>query len=246
MKWVTIRNVGNVLEESNLGRGVGLINARSFLSTSSKLFIKSCEKYYNFVEEFPFVYGEKQMNSILLPVFAKNSDATFMEQPISRIKKKNKILNGWLDYWIAYKSTIFLVELKHSWISWDSGKINKVAQGKWQMAIQQIKRISAPEAESLKYPNYNVVKIALMIIPAYQTSRDRSQLTPRRKKKDAELFHRTIINQFEPSPNWSLSWILSKNLQVPIEYDDGRFEIYPQMNIAAYVDNFQYPAKPQA
>ena len=82
-------------------------------------FAKKCCSYVDVVGELPFIYRERQINSLVAPPIMANADAALMEHPITR-KAKGVPSHGWLDYWVLYKSTVFLIELKHAWKTLDS------------------------------------------------------------------------------------------------------------------------------
>lgn len=116
MSWETVRRVGYLLEKDALKDGVGIRKSRDFLQKVTKAFADISINYFDKTNELPFIYRERQINSVLLPAIAKVADAVFMEHPIKR-RIKGESSHGWLDYWVLYGSTVFLIELKHAWCS---------------------------------------------------------------------------------------------------------------------------------
>lgn len=144
LDWSIIRKAGSIAFADSLIDGPGIRNARKFLHDVSRTFAKSCVDYYNVTGELPFIYKERQAHSILFPAIAKVADAAFMEQPVT-CKSKETNGYGWLDYWVSYGTTVFLIELKHSWQAGKSQRITKVAQESWQVALKQLERITSKE-----------------------------------------------------------------------------------------------------
>jgi len=236
MDWTTIPNVGKIAEESNIPRGIGSVNSRKFLFDSSKQFIKLCAKYYDVVKaDFPFIFGEQQLNSVLLPAFSKVSNATLAEQPIFRKEKKNILNSGWLDFWILYKSNIFLVEVKHGWTALESKTIRRETQRKWNDSVKQIQNIPQSEIEKLNFSGRNLIKIAYMVIPFYKSSNDAEKLV--NIKIDRNVLVENLVENISPKPNWTFFWQLNKKYQEPILCADNRSEIYPMVAILALVEN---------
>lgn len=238
MTWQTLRNAGYLMEIDNLKDGPGIRNTRNFLQNLAKTFVSSCIHYYDKTGELPFIYRERQINSIILPSIAKVSDAVFMEQPIKR-QNKQKFSQGWLDYWVLYGTTALLIELKHSWCSVKSNKVRKVTQGAWSTAIKQLDNITEEQAEDLSITS-NTVKIAMMVVPFYKASTKKENLTPIPKEGIMEI-HCNLVNKItsEPKykPNWSCIWSLHEKIQKPVQYDDGRYELYPCVSILVRVNN---------
>ena len=233
MFWETVRNVGHLYKTDTLINGLGIKNARSFLQSMMKDFATTCVNYYDVTDEFPFIFRERQINSVLLPAIAKVSDAVIMEQPIRRGEKQTST-HGWLDYWVLYGSTVFLIELKHAWCSATSGRIRKVTQEAWTEAIKQINSIQSVEELGLS-TKYTMVKIAMTILIFYLGSVNIENLYPFDKEK-IETIHSSTLNGLNPSPNWSCIWLLHERLQNPVKYASS-YELYPCVGIVAQVDN---------
>lgn len=238
MEWKTIQNIGKIAERSLIPRGSGSVQLRKFLSDSSKEFIKLCAKYYDEVQaDFPFIYGERQLNSGLLPAFSKISDATLTEQLVYR-NKKNILNSGRLDYWILYKSNIILVETKHSWAALDSMTIRKETRDKWNDAVKQIPNIPQSELKDLSDPGRNLFKMAYMVVPFYKSSNDLEKLA--NINIDCDSLVENLVEKLNPNPNWIFAWELNRNNYLkPIECDDNRFEIYQVVVILALVENYE-------
>ncbi|HHW41619.1 MAG TPA: hypothetical protein GXX19_10830 [Syntrophomonadaceae bacterium] len=170
-----------------------------------------------------------------MPSIAKVADAALMEQPVTR-NTKGSSSHGWLDYWAMYGNTVFLIEVKHAWCSVTSGVIKKSTQDAYSKALLQLKRISSSEASDLSGGS-SFIKIALAVVPFYQASKNKDKLIPITDKEKIEEVHNNLVAGLTPPPNWSCIWLLHERLQKPVEYDDGRHELYPFVGVIAQVDN---------
>jgi hypothetical protein len=112
----TLRSISTLQIHDTLTDGPAIRNVRQFLTSTAETFCKQSVSFYETIGEFPFTYRERQLHSALFPAIAKVADAAFMEQPVSR-KSKTASNFGWLDYWVNFHTSVFLIELKHSWNS---------------------------------------------------------------------------------------------------------------------------------
>jgi len=149
----------------------------SFSRNLNTLFSKFMEEFANIsmkfrrsdYEDFPFVYREKTLPSVLIPAFIKASDTgiVFSEYPVDRKKltnRSNQITeerSGRVDYFIFHKGMEIIVESKFSWISYNSlktgGGIREQHINLLREAVGQLGSIKWEGAE----------KIALMVTPVY-------------------------------------------------------------------------------
>jgi len=107
---------------------------------------------------FPFIYREKQLNSVLTPAIHNYTQNIWLEEPFRNRENKKRFL----DIATVKDNKIFLIELKHSWIH-KKGKTKK----DWETAIKQISDIDENTIEGSFNIDYNLIKIALMIVPTY-------------------------------------------------------------------------------
>lgn len=212
--------------------GPSIRKSRDFLNKVARTFALSCCKYFDTTGELPFIYRERQINSILLPSISKVANATFMEHPIMREGRAY----GWLDYWAFYGNTTLLIEVKHAWFSISSKKVRKTTKGAYSAALKQLDMISPAVARDLSYLGDNIVKIALIVIPFYKQSMNITRLTTITAKDDVEAIYNRLLTGLSPTLNWSCIWLLHERLQKPVEYGD-RHEIYPLVGLVAQIDN---------
>jgi hypothetical protein len=228
----TIYNSGKLIQTKKLCKGKGHQITQEFLNNLTEHFIKQSISYYDNVGELPFVYKEKQIHSVLFPAIHNISEAAFLEAPIIR-KKSGRI--GWIDYWVLYKSTVFLIEIKHCWGSVVSPKLSSKIITNWNAVVDQIIDIKKSEITNQSESGSKIIKIALMVIPYYQSSKSSESLKTLGQNECLDTFE-NHINQFTKKPSCSYIWFLHDRLQEHFEYND-RFECYPFVGIVAKIDN---------
>lgn len=81
---------------------------------------------YGFVD-YPFIYKERQLDSILLPELSNLCEGLVIaEYPITRkIRGHEEKSQGRTDYWCIYKNYSFSIEVKHSYHNLNSNKTTK-------------------------------------------------------------------------------------------------------------------------
>ena len=230
-----IRNVGKIFFQDEMTGGSDIRYPRQFLADTAVAFAEGCKSYYDVTKEFQFAYGEKQVNSALLPAISKNADAVLLEQPISRKSNQNSS-SGWLDYWVAYKSTVILIEVKHSWNAIRTNIVGKHLQKTWHGALAQLKGLEKREVKGLAM-NRSAFKMALLIVPFYASSNDMEKLVSKKEDETQELFS-SFVEKIKPAANWSCLWWLHENLQVKSTYQEGnsaRYFLHPCVGMIAKV-----------
>jgi len=230
MEWVTIKNCGCYALVRN-GQGGNI--TKDLLENMVIEFARISSKFYEAVSEFPFVYSEKQMGSVLIPALLNSADAVFQEQPAIRKLKGKKENYGWIDYWVLSRNITFLIELKQHGFSANAQNVNAGAQNKWSKAIDQIKSIKKSEAQDLTIGN-KACKVALQIMPIWQHGSDNDSLALEiLPKEDVGKFLMTSRKELNPQPHWSAVWYLHDTLQKEPQEYDGWFR-YPGVMFHAY------------
>jgi len=125
-------------------------------------FAKESFLFYREWGEFPFVYRERQVNSVLIPAIYKYTKTIWLEQPF----KNDGNIQRFLDIATAKGSNIYLIELKHTFNS-KSQKIDERTLNEWDTAIEQISTIKYNTLGNYYADNLSLYKIALMIMPQY-------------------------------------------------------------------------------
>jgi hypothetical protein len=229
----TIRGAGYFYEANRLATVSGSKKIRTFLRTSAIEFLRVCVQYHRIINELPFIYRERQIQSLLLPSLAKVTRAVIAEQPIRR-KIGKKVISGRIDYWVFYEPYVFLIESKQSWQSVSSKRTRKDTKRAWSAALEQLKSISRNEMEQLSYSTKHIARIALIIVPCYQASKHKDKLIPHSEEAAIDILN-TLSGTLKPAPNWSAVWAIHKRLQTNHEYEKERNEIYPFLAFLARV-----------
>jgi len=158
---VHVENIG--LED---GRGIRTMNI--FFKKIIENFAEECFIFYKEWGEFPFVYRERQVNSALIPAIHKYTNTIWLEQPFKKSSKDQRFL----DIVTTDKNNIYLIELKHAYIS-KSDYVTKLIDTEWETALEQIKDVNRKTLGAYyNYKDFNIFKIALMILPKYMSLND--------------------------------------------------------------------------
>lgn len=232
MDWVTLRGVGRMRTMDSVRDGKNMRKTRDLLQGVSRNFARGCVSYHDVVGEWPFVYGERQLHSILIPAIAKHADAVFLEQPISR-KSIDAENHGWLDYWVLYRDVVFLIELKHAFFSIASGKLSDRQRKLWSQAIAQLEGISSSQAQEIAHAG-GIVKIALMVLPFSRFSKHESRMVVHGESQ-MDQYISSVTGALDPHPDWACLWLLHEELQRYEEVTDG-YEIYPAVCLTAKIE----------
>jgi len=204
--------------------------AGKFLKDVVKEIAALSMQYYNKIDEFPFIYAERQFQSVLLPAMVKVADAVLAEQPVPR-RIKGEVYSGRIDYWVYYRDLVFLMEVKHGWIA---SQLRKSTRQKWKTQLGQLRSITKKEARELGMDAGKVCKIALLVVPCYRLSQDEEKVVESvpTHKQVFEL-HRQFEN-LTPLPNWSAVWSFP-NEEYVFDYVGG-YHIFPCVNFVAKID----------
>ena len=229
---ITIREAGKMSFNDNIDDGQGMRNAKKFLKDLSVEFAKRSRMFFDASDnDLPYIYREKQLHSILVPLLWDISDVVMTEAPTHRLSDSDKEEKfGWIDYWVKKGTTIFLIELKHSYFGYSSNKLRDSSLQKWKDALEQIEKISDPESFA---KSENVVKIALNVITTYTSSSIESNSI-----EECKDIYQRIENTFEKEkekPDFVANWSVHNDMLLDYEYDNGR-ECYPYVHIIAKVE----------
>lgn len=228
-----IRNVGNIEFIDELTDGLGIRNSRDFLTKLSIEFAKKSRNYFNITGDLPYIYREQQLHSIIIPILDNIADAHLAECPTDRTKGSEVSSHGWIDYWVKYGNTIFLIELKHSYhgLSNTSGFRKKSLQ-EWETANEQLKNI--PNHIDFKInPQDNVVKIALQFNTTYTGSKE-EHYRSFKNCIDIGIQIKEILANDDLEPNFISNWHVHQDMLIEYEYMNG-VERYPYVHMFAKV-----------
>lgn len=179
----------------------------------------------------PFAYKEKQFHTVMAPAIGKISDFYLMESPVKRNwKHVDDLLDnqyGWVDYWSAYRSYDYYIELKHGFISYKTCKLQKTEKDKWHQACDQLNTLG-DEIESQKDYTKGIFPVVFHVLPIYDMSADEMKVKDR--VYDLGGLQSTVMEDMSEKdrPNWSCLWTISESVNDVYSYIDG-YEKYPAL-----------------
>lgn len=170
--------------------------AKEFIENLFYDMAKHCTKYDNdSFSDMPYTYGERQLDSILLPSLSKLCKSmVFTEYPVIRQCKNRKFnvdkSNGWLDYWCIYKGYSFIIELKHSYDCFTTPKTRENTVIKpWIKMNEQLDSLEKALRE-FGEKTRGVIRIGLHIITSYSDKIPDDQLLKRFNDNIPKTFER--------------------------------------------------------
>lgn len=184
-------------------------------------------KYIKATNEAPFVYGEKQLHSIILPAMTKITDAVLTEAPVARkwsCAEERDNSHGWVDYWCRYRDVDFLIELKHGFISTKTARPDKHKVQQWLEANKQLDVI---EEEAKNYGAYSkgTIRVAMSILVAYDRT-TKEEFSTDINPENLFMIRDTTFIGTDIEPNWIGMWELEEDLPKIYQYNHG-IERYP-------------------
>lgn len=235
MKEVTVRNAGYINIVDSIPDGSGMRNSKKLLNELSKEFTIKSREFFDHTGDMPYIYREQQLHSVVVPILANIADVVLTELPTNR-KIKNNIDEtfGWVDYWVKLGSTIFLIELKHSYFGFKSSSLRKSSLKEWSTAIKQIKNIVDPCNFKINSSD-KIVKIALNIITTFTSTIIESNSTD-----ECQHIGNKILGSIpeDEKPNFMVGWTVHKDMLQKYEYSNG-IEYYPYVHIIAKIENVE-------
>jgi len=212
-----------------------LSSSREFLTRVFKEFSVKCIKFFEITDDLPYIYSEKQLHSILVPVIDNIADAILVEHPTSReIKESTTSSHGWIDYWVKSENIIYLIELKHSYSGLsDIVSFRKKLIDEWATANQQLEEIPKKNIGDFKInDNDNVIKIALQFNTTYANSNDSDFSIEKCEKIGNNIVEN--LDKDSVKPNFIAHWNIPNNMKTEYNYINGS-EKYPYLHMFAKV-----------
>lgn len=164
--------------------GIGSKKLKKFLQNFCEEFASYSLRYHKALGEFPFVYSERSLTSIVLPSLINNKSTNketfvFMEHPFKRKNKKKKDIQRFLDFYIDCGDSLYLLEMKHQWNAYKTVPLNNKTFEVWEKCQEQIQDLNNQSINDhmCDLSAYkHAFKIALMIMPVYDTLKDKNTL----------------------------------------------------------------------
>lgn len=226
-----MNNIGEIEFYDEIEDGIGSRNSREFLTQLFIDFSKKCRAYFDVTGDLPYIYREQQIHSVLVPVIDNIADAILVECPTNRKERGYESSHGWIDYWVKYGNTIFLIELKHSYNGLKSNGFKEKSQEEWKTANKQLKQIPKKDIDDFKINKKdNVVKIALQFNTTYTTAKDNTF-----SFTDCENIGKKIMRSLDKNslkPNFIAHWYIHEDMHVEYNYIKGT-EQYPYVHMLA-------------
>lgn len=221
----TIKSRGKLNIINNIPQGKGSFKTADFLEKLVNGFIKYSGNYMEIVNESPFAYRERQLNSLFGPAMADFTDAFLTEIPAIRKNKAAKTESyGWVDFWARYRKVDFYLELKHSYGSYNSGVITKETMDLWAKAKDQTQNCS--KSLLRMEDSDGIMVLPVQVIPIYEgiyfENEPSSIENTERLLEIQNFYHDELVT----SANWSALWIIHKDLAYDSYHVNGDKRVY--------------------
>lgn len=212
------------------GQGVRVL--RQFFHNLLKNFDEESFSFYNYWGMFPFTHREKQLASVLAPAIYRHTNNVWFEQPFKDYAKNQRFL----DIAVADNKNIYLIELKHSWNS-KTKTTNKKSSIEWETAIEQIGDINRKTIYRHFNQDFNIFKIALMIMPTYLESEEEHDILNQTAKEYTANLHEEYESYTTQKHRANLTGVIKlKNPKKYVhEYSNGN-QIYPFISFIARIE----------
>ena len=206
----TVYNVGRFIIEDTLRQTAGSIVTRDFLFSLTKEIGKRSRKYFDYTQKVPFVQREKQLHTLIDASLASLTDVFSCEALVGRECKKPKghVKNGhgWVDYCVLYRDYVFLVELKHAYMSARSGEVSNHVKKLWKEAMDQLNRISNEDREFYLQDAKKLVRCSFLFVPHYLSVGNNPQ-----NIRDLDENHQELCRALKPTVN--ILWKLHRDMK---------------------------------
>jgi len=258
VKEETIRKFGKLSFIDYLDDGNKARISRDFFNQLSSQIVKVMGQYYDGTSKhyggegvFPFYQSEKQSPSYIMPaLFSVTGGAADIETVVSRKRKKGdfggsgiehtkKDAGGYLDYWAAFRKTIFAIEVKHAFFSVRSNnpgqEVNfpKKIHDRWNNSRDQLKKLKTDEFVEDSEP---LVRLSFLVLPFYKTTtKSNSGSDCNWSEKALENFAEQCNFTLKDNPNLFAFWKLKKE-QSEVVFADEKKETYPIVAFIARAD----------
>ena len=159
-------------------------------------FAKESLFFYEKWGEFPFIYGEKQLNSVLTPAIHNYTKNIFLEQPFKREEFNNQ---RFIDILTIQDNNNYLIELKHTFQS-SNVKVTKKTNDRWKDVLIQISDFKKGVIQNLfDTEGQTFYKVALLIIPTYMPKDKEHKILNLSAKEYIEYMNGYIQEENKPN-----------------------------------------------
>jgi hypothetical protein len=237
--------------KDDFGDGGGIRKMRKFFQTFCYEFASYSTNYHEKLGEFPFIYGERSLTSIVLPSLIKsdaNGALVFMEQPFKKLGKVQRFL----DFYVHHGDNLYLIEMKYRWNAYRTDDFNKRTITRWRECLEQIddldqKSIKEHICDTDAYKN--IFKVALLVMPVYINQKNEFELSDTYEKSDEylKLVEKNFCEKVEEAekaekkgkekfkkPNFFAVWKINEKNKKYIHKFEGGQSFYPFVIFALY------------
>lgn len=183
-----------------------------------------CSNRFDFAD-YPFCYRERQLDSILLPELSTMCKGyVFAEYPVTR-KSRNEDSKGRIDYWCIYKGYSFVIEVKHSYDNFTSGKTKDETLRRWKLMNKyQLRSIKKDIEKNFTEKTNGVIPLALHFV----TSEFGGEPTDERRseyiKQERDMLRRLHEDLAKiEEPDFMSLWEIDKEMYKKSQYNGYSF-----------------------
>ena len=213
--------------------GSGIRKMRKFFNSFCDEFAEFSTNYHNKLGEFPFIYAERSLTSVVMPALIKadpDNTFVFMEQPFGKEEGGQRFL----DFYVDHGDNLYLIEMKHGWDSERTSDATTTIKQVWRDAHKQISHITSNTIQDMCTPTAytNIFKIALLIMPV-RTKFD--EMKNELSFDSAEEYYGKVKGYFtDQKANWISVWKVDENEDYIHSFRDKSKQFYPYVNFVAY------------
>ncbi len=222
----------DICTKDSWGDGSGIRKMRKFFENFSHEFADYSMRYHQKLGEFPFIYSERSLTSVVLPALMKAGDDedtfVFMEQPF----KKDNNIQRFLDFYVQHGNNLYLIEMKHGWDAKRTNNAESEVLNRWNKVHEQIEDLTIEAIEQMCTPKAykNIFKIALLVMPVHTEVKDELDFEP------AETYHNKIENYFKAdvkANNWLSVWKIDEKKKFIRDHSKGK-QFFPYVAFVMY------------
>lgn len=207
---------------------------KEFLESFMINFKEESLRFFDMWGFFPFTYREKQVTSAIAPAIHKLTGNVWLEQPFKTQKGE---IQRFLDIATLHDDNIYLIELKHSWNS-KSESVAQFAEVEWETSIKQIADLNITHVrEFVNIEEFNVYKIALMVMPTYLKNDADNPICNMSAKDYSKLVFDDFMSYTnkEFRANYVSTWKIQNPKEYEHEYEDN-IQIFPFVNFVVKIE----------
>lgn len=190
---------------------------------------KLAVKYYgpkrnNHYIDFPYLYSERRLDSLILPTLSKLCDGLVsVEMPITRnLRLKGYEVSdssGRIDYWSLFMGYSFVIEVKHSFDAYNTNHTrNDRLISKWEkMNIEQLQSIKTNIRYVCQEETKGIIRLGLHFITSYADTKPTADTHRGYVQKIPQILDRLCndVCKKKPSlttPDYAACWLIPKDM----------------------------------